>query len=106
MAQTKVPAWSVAGDKILEKRKQGMPADQIAAIEEEARKRSLIDVFGEGYETDANGVPQEQGRGSLKWLLSHTEAECEPHFAAIERFVGPAAARAEREKIARLRGKK
>jgi hypothetical protein len=104
--KTKMKAWSVAGNKIREKIRPGMPPEMVAAIEEEANHRDLVDVYGEGFQVDAHGNPIEQGRYSLPWLLAHTEDECENHFAAIEKFVGPAAARAEREKVARLRGKK
>jgi hypothetical protein len=104
--KTKAKAWSVAGQKILQKIRPGMPPGQIAAIEEEANHRSLVDVFGEGFQVDAHGNPIEQGRYSTSWLLNHTDAECEVHFSAIGRFVGPAAERAERERIQRLRGKK
>jgi hypothetical protein len=83
-----------------------MPPEQIAGIEEEANRRSLVDVFGEGFQVDANGKPIEQGRYSESWLLSHSEAECEPHFSALARFVGPQAEKAARERIARLRGNK
>jgi hypothetical protein len=65
-------------------------------------------VFGADWRehVDAHGNPTEQGIGSTAWLLNVDEARAERHYAALGRFVGPAAAQAERERIARLKGKK
>jgi len=54
----------------------------------------------------AQGRPQEQGIGSTLWLLRVSEEEAEGCYSAIARWRGPAAAQAERERIARLKGKK
>jgi len=106
MVKTKMRATSVAGNRILERIKPGMPQEQVAAIEEAANQRALIDVYGEGFQVDSAGNPQEQGIGSTQWLLKVDEGQAERHYAAIGRFVGPAAEKVERERVARLRGKK
>lgn len=100
-------SFSVAGEKLKDRIKPGMPAEQIAQIEHDADMQAVRDVFGAGVEFDSNGNPIESGVGSTKWLVSRaSEAGCERHFSAIGRFIGPAAERTEREKIARLRAKK
>jgi hypothetical protein len=68
----------------------------------------VADVYGADWKqhVDAQGRPQEQGIGSTLWLLRVSEEEAETHYAAISRWRGPAAASAERERIAKLKGKK
>jgi hypothetical protein len=90
VAKVTAKGWSVAAERIkMQKLKAGMTSEQIAAIEAEANHRSLVDVFGEGFQVDAQGNPIEQGRYSSVWLAAHTDAECEPHYAALERYAGP-----------------
>jgi hypothetical protein len=106
--KTKVKGWSVQQQETLERIKDGMPAEQKKAIEEQANDQGIADVFGADWKqhVDSNGNPTEGGVGSVRWLVNATEQQCERHFSAIGRFIGPAAERAEREKIARLRGAK
>jgi hypothetical protein len=104
--KVKAKAYSVAGERIRMKIKPNMTEAQIAQIEAEANHRSLVDVFGENFQVDSQGNPIEQGRYSSTWLATHTDAECEPHLAALERYAGPQAAKNERERIHRLRANK
>jgi hypothetical protein len=98
--------WSVAGEKIKEKIKPGMPPEMVAQIEEEAALQGVKDVFGYGVQFDAQGRPIETGIGSDAWLLSVDEEQGERHWAAVSRFVGPAAAAAGRERIKRMKDSK
>jgi hypothetical protein len=108
MPKVKERAHSVAAARILQKIRPGMPPDQVTAIEEEANNQALSDVYGVDWRerVTPDGRIEENGIGSTIWLLNHTEAECANHYAAIGKFIGPAAEKAERERIARLRGKK
>jgi hypothetical protein len=106
MAKARVKGWSVAGDKILEKIKPGMPKELVEKIEEEAALQGVKDTFGAGVQFDAQGRPIETGIGSDAWLLSVNQEEGERHWAAVSRYVGPASAEAGRERIARLKGAK
>jgi len=106
MPKTKERAWSVAGQKMLDGIKNDTPSALAEQIREAANQRGLIDVFGEGFEVDAQGKPMEQGIGSTTWLLNVSDARAEQHYTAIGRWRGPAAERAERERIARLKGAK
>jgi hypothetical protein len=109
MPKVKEQAWSVAADKILQKLKPEMPPAMQESIREEARDRASIDVFGADYKQciNADGTIAENGIGSDHWLVNvATDQQAERHYAAIERFVGPAAAKAAREKTARLKGRK
>jgi hypothetical protein len=103
--KTKVQGSSVAAAKILAKIKPGMPAAMVEQIREEANDQALKDVFGADYaqHLDAHGNPQEQGIGSTLWLLRVSDGEAARHYSAIGRFIGPAAEKAERERIARLK---
>jgi hypothetical protein len=104
--KAKVKGWSVAGEKIREKIKPNTPPEIVAKIEEEAALQGVKDVFGAGVQFDAQGQPIETGIGSDAWLLSVDEGQCERHWAAVARWVGPPAAAAGRERIARLKGTK
>lgn len=105
--KVKPHGWSVAGEKIREKIKPGMPPEMVVQIELEANLQGVKDVFGAGVQFDAQGRPIETGIGSDAWLLSVDEEQAERHWAAVSRFVGPAAAAAGgRERIARMKGKK
>jgi len=42
-------AWSVAGGKILEKIKPGMPEAMVEQIREQANDQALKDVYGADY---------------------------------------------------------
>jgi hypothetical protein len=108
MVKVKTWATSVAAAKIREKIKPNMPAEMAAALEQQALDQGRADVFGADWRerVNANGEIEENGIGSTRWLLSVSEAQAERHYAALGRFVGPAAEKAERERIARLRGKK
>jgi hypothetical protein len=66
----------------------------------------LNESTGYALPKDAQGRPQEQGVGSTLWLLRVSEEEAEGHYSALSRWRGPAAAAAERERIARLKGNK
>jgi hypothetical protein len=70
-------------------------------LEEQARLQGVKDVFGYDVEFDSQGRPIESGIGSTKWLVSVSEEEAEGHYSALARYRGPAAAAAERERIAR-----
>jgi hypothetical protein len=109
MPKVKERAWSVASGKILERIKPEMPEAMKEQIREEANDAALRDVFGAGWRErlQPDGSIAEGGIGS-PWWLTHvaTDAQAERHYAAIERFIGPAAAKAEREKIARLKARK
>jgi len=106
MPKVKEKAWSVAAQKILDGIKKDTPHELAEQIREQANRRALVDVFGEGYEVDAQGKPIEQGIGSTQWLLNVSDARAEQHYTAIGRWRGPSAERAERERIARLKGLK
>ena len=106
MPKVKTHGWSVAGEKIKEKIKPGMPAEQVAAIEQAASDQAIADVYGANWKqnVDAQGRPQEVGIGSDIWLMNVDEEQGERHWAAVARFVGPAAAAAGRERIKRMKG--
>jgi hypothetical protein len=114
--KAKVVGWSVSAEEFLNKarrqwkdRNSGpMPADVEAKLIEEAHDKAIGDTFGADWKqhVDAQGKPQEQGIGSTLWLLRVDEATAEGHYSALARYRGPAAAVAERERIARLKGKK
>jgi len=100
-------AWSVAAEKIRDKIKPGMPQPQIDAILEESNNQALSDCYGASWRERINpdGTIAECGVGSQYWLTHvATDQMAERHYAAIERYVGPAAAKAAREKTARLKG--
>lgn len=103
-----VTAWSVASQKILDGIKPEMPPAMVEQIKEKALRQALSDTYGANWELnlDSNGRPQADGIGSTVWLMNIDEERAERHYAAISRFVGPAAAQAERTRIARLKGKK
>jgi len=69
-------AWSVAGGKILEKIKPGMPEAMVEQIREQANDQALKDVYGADY-IDVHGNPQEAGIGSTQWLLNVEEHRAE-----------------------------
>jgi hypothetical protein len=104
--KVKPQGWSVAGEKLKEKIKPGMPAELVAKIEEEAALQGVKDVFGYGVQFDAQDRPIETGIGSDAWLLSVDEEQAERHWAAVSRFVGPASAAAGRERIKRMKDSK
>jgi hypothetical protein len=108
MVKVREKANSVAASKIRERIKPGMPQEMVQQLEQQANEQALSDVYGADWKerVTADGRVEENGIGSTRWLLSVTEAQAERHYAAIGRFVGPQAERAERERIARLRGKK
>jgi hypothetical protein len=108
MPKVKTHGWSVAGEKIKEKIKPGMPAEQVAAIEQQANDQGIADVFGADWRqhVDAQGRPQEVGIGSDIWLMNVDDEQAERHWAAVARFVGPAAAAAGRERIKRMKDSK
>jgi hypothetical protein len=108
MPKPKIKAWSVAGQRIADKIKPGMPAEMVAQIEQQAREQAIADVYGANWKNnlDANGNPQFDGIGSTLWLMRVSEEEAEGHYSAIARWRGPAAAAAERERIARLKAAK
>jgi hypothetical protein len=85
-----------------------MSAEMVEQIKQAASEQGIADVFGADWKehVDAHGNPQEQGIGSTVWLLGVDEERAERHYAAISRFVGPAAAQAERERIQRLKAHK
>jgi hypothetical protein len=100
-----VQAWSVAGDRILATIKPEMPQVMIDDIRERARRQAISDTFGAAWESnlDAHGRPQADGIGSDIWFCNVKDSEIERHLSAIARFIGPAAEKAERERIARLK---
>jgi hypothetical protein len=67
--------------------------------------QAISDTFGANWKNnlDAQGNPQPDGIGSTLWLLRVSDGEAERHYSAIGRFIGPAAEKAERERIARLK---
>lgn len=67
--KVKPHGWSVAGEKIREKIKPGMPPEMVVQIELEANLQGVKDVFGAGVQFDAQGRPIETGIGSDAWLL-------------------------------------
>jgi hypothetical protein len=105
MVKVKEKAWSVAGQKIRDRIKPEMPQAMKDQLEQQAADQSLADVYGADWRERVNpdGTIAENGIGSTWWLThTATDAQAERHYAAIGRFVGPAAERAERERIARL----
>jgi hypothetical protein len=107
----KIKAWSVAAKKIADQAtnsKTPLPQQIIEQEIERAHDQAVADVYGADWKqhVDAQGRPQEQGIGSTLWLLRVSEEEAETHYAAISRWRGSAAAEAERERIARLKGNK
>ena len=70
--------------------------------------QAVADVFGSDWKqnVDVHGNPVERGIGSTASLLNVEGRFAERHFAAIGRFVGPAAEKAERERIGRLKAAK
>jgi hypothetical protein len=107
----KIKSWSVAAQKIADQAKDPkklLPQQIIEQEIERAHDQAVADVYGADWKqhVDAQGRPQEQGIGSTLWLLRVSEEEAETHYAAISRWRGPAAAAAERERIARLKGAK
>jgi hypothetical protein len=114
MAKARVQGWSVAAEEFLNKarrqwrdRNNGpMPPEIEAKLIEEAHDKAIGDTFGADWKlhVDAQGQPQEQGIGSTLWLLRVDEQTAEGHYSALSRYRGPAAAGAERERIARLKG--
>jgi RNA 3'-terminal phosphate cyclase len=116
MSKAKVKAWSVAAEVAIDKARRAwkdrhggaMPPEIEAKIIEQAHDQAVADVYGADWKqhVDAQGKPQEQGIGSTLWLLRVSEDEAELHYSALSRYRGPAAAVAERERIARLKGKK
>jgi hypothetical protein len=102
-------AWSVAADKIREKLRPNMPADQKAVIEQQAQEQALSDTYGASWRErlQPDGTIAENGIGSPWWLVNvATDGQAERHFAAVEKYIGPAAAKSEREKIARMKASK
>jgi hypothetical protein len=116
MAKTKIEGWSVAAEASLEKARKiwkdrhggAMPPEIEAKAIEQAHDQAVADVYGSDWKqhVDAQGRPTEGGIGSTRWLINVDEATAESHYAALGRYRGPAAATAERERIARLKGKK
>lgn len=116
MPKVKVEGWSVAAEVALDKARRvwkerhggAMPPEIEAKAIEQAHDQAVADVYGADWKqhVDAQGRPQEQGIGSDLWLLSVDEEQGERHWAAVSRFVGPAAAAAGRERIQRLKGNK
>jgi len=106
--KVKIRAASVAAEQLLNKIRSDTPPEIAAQIRQEAADKAVADVYGADWKqhVDAHGQPQEQGIGSTVWLLNVDEATAERHFQALERWKGPGAARAERERIARLKGRK
>jgi len=105
MAKVKEKAWSVASQKMLERIKPDTLPELAAQIREQAADQARSDIYGASWRerVNADGTIAEDGIGSTEWLVNVEEARAERHFAAIERFHGPGAARAERERIARLK---
>jgi hypothetical protein len=116
MAKTKIVGWSVAAEVALDKARRLwkerhgglMPPEIEAKAIEQAHDQAVSDVYGADWKqhVDAQGKPTEGGIGSTRWLINVSEKEAESHYAALGRYRGPAAAAAERERIARLKGKK
>lgn len=78
-------AWSVAAQKLIEQSystKLGLTDQQRKELRKEAKKRALSDVYGEGFKTDRNGEPLEQGIGAAGNGSSH-DAE------SYKRYHGP-----------------
>jgi hypothetical protein len=91
MVKVREKAWSVAAGKIREKIRPGMPADQVAAIEQQANEQALSDTYGASWRERINpdGTIAEGGIGSDWWLVNvATDQMAERHFAAMERFIG------------------
>jgi len=106
MPKVKERAWSVEAEKIRGRIKPGMPQPMIDAIEAEANEAGLRDFYGASWRERINpdGTIAENGIGSPWWLVNvATDAQAERHIQAIEKYIGPAAAKAEREKIARMK---
>jgi hypothetical protein len=66
MVKVKEKAWSVAADKIREKLRPNMPADQVAAIEQQAQEQAIADCYGANWRERVNpdGTIAECGIGS------------------------------------------
>jgi hypothetical protein len=116
MAKTKIEGWSVSAEVALDKARRlwkerhggVMPPEIEAKAIEAAHDQAVADTFGADWKqhVDAQGRPTEGGIGSTRWLIAVSEEEAESHYAALSRYRGPAAAAAERERIARLKGGK
>jgi hypothetical protein len=114
--KVKPHGWSVAAEVALDKARRLwkerhgglMPPEIEAKAIEQAHDQAVADVYGADWKqhADAQGRPQEQGIGSTLWLMRVSEEEAESHYSALSRYRGPAAAAAERERIARLKGNK
>jgi hypothetical protein len=106
--KSRVKAWSVGGQQMVDKVRKDTPPEIAEKIREQAHDKAIADVYGADWKEHVgpDGKPQEQGVGSTLWLLRVSEEEAEIHYAAISRWRGPAAAQAERERIARLKSKK
>jgi hypothetical protein len=72
MVKVREKAWSVAAEKIREKIKVGMPAEQVAALEQQANEQALTDCFGATWRerVQADGSIAECGIGSDYWLVN------------------------------------
>ena len=105
--KSRVKAWSVSGQQMADKITERTPPEIAEKIREQGHDKAIADVFGADWKEHVgpDGKPQEQGVGSTLWLLRVSEEEAETHYAAISRWRGPAAAAAERERIARLKSK-
>jgi hypothetical protein len=66
-----------------------LPLDMQKEIQRQHDRIALEDVYGMDFKTDAKGRPIEQGIGA-------PGNETEQHFAAIEKYHGPEAARQAR----------
>jgi hypothetical protein len=114
--KAKVVGWPVSAEEFLNKARRQwrdrnggpMPADVEAKLIQEAHDKAVADVFGANWKANVgpDGRPQEDGIGSTIWLVNADEATAEGHCSALARWRGPAAAAAERERIARLKGHK
>lgn len=104
----KVRARSVAAEGLKDKIRPDTPPQIVEEMIRQAHDKAVADVYGADWKehVDAQGRPQEQGIGSTLWLLRVSEEEAEGHYSALARWRGSAAAAAERERIARLKGKK
>lgn len=114
--KVQVQGWSVAAEVALDKARRiwkerhggPMPPEIEAKEIERAHDQAVADTFGSDWKqhVDAQDRPQEQGIGSTLWLQRVSDEEAERHYSALARYRGPAAAEAERERIARLKGGK
>jgi hypothetical protein len=75
-------------DYYIKKIPANAPPELRRAMIEEAKKKVLIDVFGEGYKIDKNGRAIEQGLGSASNMSSHSvaayEARCKHEVGYTE----------------------